>query len=84
MPHSSSSTTDVDAAVEGTLASKCRNSGQTCVSANRILVQDGIYARFAEKLTAAAAELKVGEGTQEGVEQGPLINKARSPRWKRM
>jgi succinate-semialdehyde dehydrogenase / glutarate-semialdehyde dehydrogenase len=67
---------DVDAAVEGTLASKYRNSGQTCVSANRILVQDGIYTRFAEKLTAAAAELKVGEGTQEGVEQGPLINEA--------
>jgi succinate-semialdehyde dehydrogenase/glutarate-semialdehyde dehydrogenase len=67
---------DVDAAVEGTLASKYRNSGQTCVSANRILVQDGIYARFAEKLKAAAAGLKVGEGTQEGVEQGPLINEA--------
>lgn len=67
---------DIDAAVEGTLASKYRNSGQTCVSANRILVQDGIYARFAEKLTAAAAGLKVGEGTQEGVEQGPLINEA--------
>jgi succinate-semialdehyde dehydrogenase/glutarate-semialdehyde dehydrogenase len=67
---------DVDAAVEGTLASKYRNSGQTCVSSNRILVQDGIYARFAEKLKAAAAGLKVGEGTQEGVEQGPLINEA--------
>jgi succinate-semialdehyde dehydrogenase / glutarate-semialdehyde dehydrogenase len=67
---------DVDAAVEGALASKYRNSGQTCVSANRILVQDGIYERFAEKLAAAAAALKVGEGTKEGVVQGPLINEA--------
>jgi succinate-semialdehyde dehydrogenase / glutarate-semialdehyde dehydrogenase len=67
---------DVDAAVEGALASKYRNSGQTCVSANRILVQDGIYERFAEKLAAAAAVLKVGEGTEEGVVQGPLINDA--------
>jgi succinate-semialdehyde dehydrogenase / glutarate-semialdehyde dehydrogenase len=67
---------DVDAAVEGALASKYRNSGQTCVSANRILVQDGIYERFAEKLATAAAALKVGEGTEEGVVQGPLINDA--------
>ena len=67
---------DLDAAVEGALASKYRNSGQTCVCANRILVQDGIYDRFAEKLAEAAAKLKVGAGTEEGVVQGPLINEA--------
>ncbi len=67
---------DLDAAVEGALASKFRNSGQTCVCANRILVQDGIYDRFAEKLAEAAAKLKVGAGTQEDVVQGPLINAA--------
>jgi succinate-semialdehyde dehydrogenase/glutarate-semialdehyde dehydrogenase len=64
---------DLDSAVEGALASKYRNSGQTCVCANRILVQDGIYGRFAERLAAEAAKLKVGPGTQEGVMQGPLI-----------
>ncbi|HUU25476.1 MAG TPA: NAD-dependent succinate-semialdehyde dehydrogenase [Methyloceanibacter sp.] len=67
---------DVDAAVEGALASKYRNSGQTCVCANRILVQDGIYDRFAERLTEAAAKLKVGAGDEEDVVQGPLINDA--------
>ena len=67
---------DLDAAVEGALASKYRNSGQTCVSANRILVQDGIYDRFAAKLAEAAAKLKVGAGHEEGVVQGPLINDA--------
>jgi succinate-semialdehyde dehydrogenase / glutarate-semialdehyde dehydrogenase len=67
---------DLDAAVEGALASKFRNSGQTCVCANRILVQDGMYDRFAETLAEAAAKLKVGAGTQEGVVQGPLINAA--------
>jgi succinate-semialdehyde dehydrogenase/glutarate-semialdehyde dehydrogenase len=67
---------DLDAAVEGALASKYRNAGQTCVCANRILVQDGIYDRFAEKLAAAVAKLKVGEGTQKDVVQGPLINAA--------
>ena len=67
---------DLDAAVEGALASKYRNSGQTCVSANRILVQDGIYDRFAAKLAEAAAKLKVGPGHEEGVVQGPLINDA--------
>jgi succinate-semialdehyde dehydrogenase/glutarate-semialdehyde dehydrogenase len=67
---------DLDAAVEGALASKYRNSGQTCVSANRILVQDGIYDRFAEALAAEAAKLKVGAGVEEGVVQGPLINEA--------
>ncbi len=67
---------DVDAAVEGALASKYRNSGQTCVCANRILVQDGVYDRFAERLADAAANLKVGAGDEEGVAQGPLISEA--------
>ena len=67
---------DVDAAVEGALASKYRNSGQTCVSADRILVQDGIYDSFAGKLAAEVAKLKVGAGTEEGVVQGPLIHEA--------
>lgn len=65
---------DLDAAVEGAIASKFRNSGQTCVCANRFLVQDGIYDAFAEKLTEAAKKLKVGNGMDEGVDQGPLIN----------
>ena len=65
---------DLDAAVAGALASKYRNSGQTCVCANRILVQDTIYGRFALKLAAEVGKLKVGEGTEEGVTQGPLIN----------
>jgi len=65
---------DVDAAVEGALASKYRNAGQTCVCANRILVQNGIYDRFAAKLATAAAKQKVGAGHEEGVVQGPLIN----------
>jgi succinate-semialdehyde dehydrogenase/glutarate-semialdehyde dehydrogenase len=65
---------DVDAAVEGALASKYRNSGQTCVCANRILVQEGIYERFAEQLAAEAAKLKVGPGIEDGVVQGPLIH----------
>ena len=67
---------DVDAAVEGALASKYRNSGQTCISANRMLVQAGIYDRFAEKLAAKVAKLKVGDGAERDVEQGPLINAA--------
>ncbi|MHA1134418.1 MAG: NAD-dependent succinate-semialdehyde dehydrogenase [Alphaproteobacteria bacterium] len=67
---------DVDAAAEGALASKYRNSGQTCVCANRILVQDGIYDRFAEALAAAATNLKLGAGHEDGVTQGPLINDA--------
>lgn len=65
---------DVDAAVEGVMASKYRNTGQTCVCANRIFVQDAIYEVFVDKLAAATARLKVGAGTEEGVEQGPLIN----------
>ena len=64
---------DVDAAVEGAMASKYRNMGQTCVCANRLYVQDGIYERFAEKLVAAVGKLKVGNGADEGVTQGPLI-----------
>ncbi|MBV6320686.1 NADP-dependent succinate-semialdehyde dehydrogenase [Duganella violaceipulchra] len=65
---------DLDAAVEGALASKYRNAGQTCVCANRIYVQDGVYEQFAEKLVAAVAKLKVGNGADEGVTQGPLID----------
>jgi succinate-semialdehyde dehydrogenase/glutarate-semialdehyde dehydrogenase len=64
---------DIDAAVEGALASKYRNAGQTCVCANRLYVQDGVYEQFADKLVAAVAKLKVGNGQDEGVTQGPLI-----------
>ena len=65
---------DIDAAVEGAMVSKYRNTGQTCVCANRLLVQDGIYEAFAQKLAAAVARLKVGNGMDAGVEQGPLID----------
>ena len=65
---------DLDAAVEGAIASKYRNTGQTCVCANRILVQSGVHDAFAEKLGAAVAKLKVGNGMDEGVSQGPLID----------
>lgn len=67
---------DLDAAVEGAMLSKFRNMGQTCVCANRIYAQAGIYDAFVEKLTAAVAKLKVGNGVEEGVTQGPLINAA--------
>ncbi len=67
---------DLDAAVAGALACKYRNSGQTCVCANRILVQDAVYDAFAAKLGEAVAELKVGPGLEAGVQQGPLINAA--------
>jgi succinate-semialdehyde dehydrogenase/glutarate-semialdehyde dehydrogenase len=67
---------DLDAAVAGAMASKYRNAGQTCVCANRILVQDGVYEAFAMKLAAAVAGLKVGPGSEEGVSTGPLINAA--------
>ena len=67
---------DLDAAVEGAIMSKFRNTGQTCVCANRILVQDGVYEVFAGKLAAAVAELKVGNGLEDGVTQGPLIDMA--------
>jgi succinate-semialdehyde dehydrogenase/glutarate-semialdehyde dehydrogenase len=66
---------DLDAAVEGAMQSKYRNSGQTCVCANRLLVQDGVYDAFAERLAARVENLKVGPGTQEGVDEGPLINR---------
>jgi len=65
---------DVDAAVAGAMASKYRNAGQTCVCANRLLVQDGVYEEFAGKLAAKVGELKVGVGTEAGVNQGPLID----------
>ncbi len=65
---------DLDAAVDGAMASKFRNSGQTCVCANRILVQAGVHDVFAEKFAAAIAKLKVGNGLAEGVTQGPLID----------
>ncbi|WP_321896633.1 MULTISPECIES: NAD-dependent succinate-semialdehyde dehydrogenase [Burkholderia] len=65
---------DLDAAVKGALAAKYRNAGQACVAANRILVQAGVYEAFATKLAAASAELKVGNGMEAGVVQGPLIN----------
>jgi succinate-semialdehyde dehydrogenase/glutarate-semialdehyde dehydrogenase len=67
---------DLDAAVAGAIASKFRNSGQTCVCANRILVQGGIHDEFVAALAAAAAGLSVGNGFDEGVEQGPLIDDA--------
>jgi succinate-semialdehyde dehydrogenase / glutarate-semialdehyde dehydrogenase len=67
---------DLDAAVEGAIASKFRNGGQTCVCANRILVQDGIYDAFAAKLSARVATMRVGPGTEEGVAIGPMINHA--------
>ncbi len=68
---------DLDAAVEGAIASKYRNAGQTCVCTNRFLVQDGIYDAFARRLAEAVqSQLKVGNGLDEGVAQGPLINEA--------
>lgn len=65
---------DLDAAIEGTMISKFRNAGQTCVCANRIFVQDGIYDRYLDKLGAAVSGLKVGNGLDEGVTIGPLID----------
>ena len=67
---------DVDAAVNGALIAKYRNTGQTCVCANRILVQAGVYEEFAQKLATRASELKVGAGSEDGVAQGPLIDDA--------
>ncbi|ODP32489.1 NAD-dependent succinate-semialdehyde dehydrogenase [Pandoraea sp. ISTKB] len=64
---------DIDAAVEGALAAKYRNGGQTCVCANRFYIQDGIYDAFAEKFAARVAEMKVGNGLEDGVVIGPLI-----------
>jgi len=67
---------DLDKAVAGAMASKYRNAGQTCVCANRIYVQEGVYDKFADKLAAEVKKMKVGAGTEEGVTTGPLINKA--------
>ena len=67
---------DVDAAVEGAMASKYRNAGQTCVCANRFLVQAGIYDTFAAKLAAKVTRLQVGNGLEAGINQGPLIDEA--------
>ena len=67
---------DLDAAIAGAMASKYRNTGQTCVCANRFLVQDGVYDAFAEKLAVAVGGLKMGDGSEEDATQGPLINAA--------
>src|ERR1700751_1984391 len=67
---------DLDAAVEGAIISKYRNAGQTCVCANRLYIQAGVYDAFAEKLVAAVKKLKVGNGFEPGVLQGPLIDQA--------
>lgn len=67
---------DLDAAVVGAMASKYRNAGQTCVCANRILVQEGVFDAFAEKLVAAVKALRMGDGADDGVTVGPLINDA--------
>ena len=65
---------DIDEAVKGAIICKYRNAGQTCVCANRILVQEGVYDEFTEKFRKATAELKLGDGTEDGVSVGPLIN----------
>src|SRR4051794_28322109 len=67
---------DLDAAVQGAMGSKYRNTGQTCVCANRLLVQEGVYDAFAQKLKAAVEAMKVGNGMEPGVSQGPLISAA--------
>jgi succinate-semialdehyde dehydrogenase/glutarate-semialdehyde dehydrogenase len=67
---------DLDAAADGAMLSKYRNMGQTCVCANRMLVQDKIAEAFAAKLSQRVARMKVGDGMEEGVTQGPLINAA--------
>jgi succinate-semialdehyde dehydrogenase / glutarate-semialdehyde dehydrogenase len=67
---------NLEKAVQGAIASKYRNSGQTCVCANRIYVQEGVYDKFAEMLVAEVKKLKVGPGTEKGVAIGPLINSA--------
>jgi succinate-semialdehyde dehydrogenase/glutarate-semialdehyde dehydrogenase len=74
---------DVDSAVEGAMASKYRNAGQTCVCANRIYVQDGVYDQFVEKFAAKVRQLKVGNGFDDGVVQGPLIEDAAVDKVKR-
>ena len=67
---------DLDKAVEGAMISKYRNSGQTCVCANRLFVQEGVYDEFASRLVVAVEKLKVGNGLEPGVQQGPLIDQA--------
>ncbi|MDE1150096.1 MAG: NAD-dependent succinate-semialdehyde dehydrogenase [Azospirillaceae bacterium] len=67
---------DLDRAVEGAIAAKYRNAGQTCVCANRFYIQDGIYEAFAQRFTERVKQLKVGDGFEDGVQQGPLINEA--------
>src|SRR5690606_14702422 len=67
---------DIDKAIEGALIAKYRNSGQSCVAANRILVQDNIYEQFSTKLAASVNKLKAGNGLDKGVNVGPLINPA--------
>lgn len=67
---------DLDAAVEGTIASKYRNMGQTCVCSNRIYVHDSVYDDYCQRLVAAVKQLKLGDGVERGVTQGPLINMA--------
>jgi succinate-semialdehyde dehydrogenase/glutarate-semialdehyde dehydrogenase len=66
---------DLDAAVEGAIVSKYRNMGQTCVCANRLYAQEGIYDAFVDKLAKKVAAMKIGNGADDGVVQGPLINK---------
>ena len=66
---------DLDAAVQGLMASKYRNAGQTCVCANRILVQDSVYEAFLQKFTEAVSELKIGSGLIDGITIGPLVNR---------
>ena len=67
---------DIDEAVEGAMASKFRNTGQTCVCANRLLVQDGVYDEFSKKLAEAVEKMRIGDGLQGETEQGPLIDMA--------
>jgi succinate-semialdehyde dehydrogenase/glutarate-semialdehyde dehydrogenase len=67
---------DLDLAVEGVLAAKFRNTGQSCIAANRVLVQNDIYDALAERLTSRAATLKVGPGLDDGVQIGPMIDRA--------
>tara|TARA_Y100001970_G_scaffold292799_1_gene435896 strand:+ start:3775 stop:5256 length:1482 start_codon:yes stop_codon:yes gene_type:complete len=67
---------DLDEAIEGAMASKFRNTGQTCVCANRLLVQNGVYDEFSEKLSAAVEKMRIGDGLKGETEQGPLIDMA--------
>jgi succinate-semialdehyde dehydrogenase / glutarate-semialdehyde dehydrogenase len=65
---------DIDSAIQGALISKYRNAGQTCVCSNRLFVQDGVYDAFVEKLVAATAAFSIGDGMQDGIDIGPLVN----------